>query len=225
MLCPAPLSPCLPRPPANPCQLLLALLGLTPAAFQLKELQPVFLPAPQPSPLCPSALGQLWKTWRAVGSLGSRSPQLPLLPSSRCLEQEQFPSLYLWPAPSWHFLALSWLPGSALAQYPLQGQRALGPRAQAEPSRDWSRPAHPWQLHCGQQRRALALRSERAPPAPPPSTFWMTLAPCSMPWLTSWTPCWIELDPSAASATPSVSCSVHCSCPNAEAAPAAPRQW
>lgn len=61
--------------------------------------------------------------------------------------QEQPPSLCLWPAPSWHFLVLSWLLGLAPAPCPLQGQRALEPWALAGPSRDWNRPAHPWQLH------------------------------------------------------------------------------
>lgn len=82
--------------------------------------------------------------------------------TGNCLSlQEQPPSLCLWPAPSWHFLALSCLPGLAPARCPLQGQRAPGPQAQARPSRDWSRPARPWQLRCGPQRRAFALRSEK----------------------------------------------------------------
>lgn len=61
--------------------------------------------------------------------------------------QEQPPSLCLWPAPSWHFLALSWLPGLAPALCRPRGLRALGLRALAGPSRGWNRPAHPWQLH------------------------------------------------------------------------------
>lgn len=31
-----------------------------------------------------------------------------------------------------------------------------------------------------------------APQGHPPSTFWTTSAPCLMPWLTSWMPCWTE---------------------------------
>lgn len=61
--------------------------------------------------------------------------------------KEQLPSLCLWPALSWHFLAQSWLPGSALAQFPLQGLRIPGLCVQVGPNRDWSRPAHPWKLH------------------------------------------------------------------------------
>lgn len=61
--------------------------------------------------------------------------------------QEQLLNLCLWPALSWHFLAQSWLPGSAPALCPLQGLRALGLCVQAGPNRDWSKPAHPWQLH------------------------------------------------------------------------------
>lgn len=61
--------------------------------------------------------------------------------------QEQLLSLCLWPVRSWHFLAQSWLPGSAPALYPLQGLRALGLCVQARPNRDWSKPARPWQPH------------------------------------------------------------------------------
>lgn len=75
--------------------------------------------------------------------------------------QEQLPSLCLWPAPSWHSLALSWLPDLAPALCRLHVQRARGLWAPARPSRDWNGPAHPSQPHCGPQRRALALRSER----------------------------------------------------------------
>lgn len=61
--------------------------------------------------------------------------------------QEQLLSLCLWPALSWHFLAQSWFPISVPARYPLRGLRALGLCVQAGPNRDWSKPAHPWQLH------------------------------------------------------------------------------
>ena len=72
---------------ASPPQLLPALPGLTLAAFQLRELQPLFLPTPHPSPPHRPALGLLWGTWQAVGGPGRRSPLLPLLPSSRCQAQ------------------------------------------------------------------------------------------------------------------------------------------
>lgn len=75
--------------------------------------------------------------------------------------QERLLSLCLWPALSWHFLAQSWLLGWAPAQSPLRGLRVLGLYVQAGPSRDWSKPARHWKLHCGQLRRALALRRER----------------------------------------------------------------
>lgn len=169
----------------------------------------------------PPPLRSFQKAAPGRGGDGGGSLRLPLPPSSRCPEQEQPPSLCLWPAPSWHFLALSWLPGLAPARCPLQGQRALGPRAQARPSRDWNRPAHPWQRHCGRRRKALVLRSERGPLAPPPSTFWMTSAPCSMPWLTSWMPCWTEWTCQEPSTVPSVPCSGPCLSPGTEAAPAA----
>lgn len=61
--------------------------------------------------------------------------------------QEQLLSLCPWPVRSWHFLAQSWLPGSAPALYPLRGLRALGLCVQAGPNRDWSKPARPWQPH------------------------------------------------------------------------------
>ena len=101
--------------------------------------------------------GPTGRGWRGQGLCPA---QLSHKPTSLSL-QEQPPSLCPWPAPSWHFPALSWLPGSAPARCPLQGRRARGPRARAGPSRDWSRPARPWQLRCGPRRRALALRSER----------------------------------------------------------------
>lgn len=94
-------------------------------------------------------------------ALFARAASSPAKSHANVCLQEQLPSLYLWPAPSWHFPALSWLPGSAPAQSPRQGQRALGLRARAGPSRDWSRPARPWQLRCGRQRRASALRRKR----------------------------------------------------------------
>lgn len=75
--------------------------------------------------------------------------------------QEPPPSLYLWPAHSWPSQALSWLHGLVPAQFPLPDLRAPGLQVQAKPSRGWSRPARPWQQHCGQQRRALAPRSVR----------------------------------------------------------------
>lgn len=41
---------------------------------------------------------------------------------------------------------------------------------------------------------SLRLSLDAAPQRPPPSTFWMTSAPCLMPWPTSWMPCWTEQD-------------------------------
>lgn len=124
----------------------LTLHGLSLAAFHLKGLQPQILaPNLNPPGTKEPLWGQLWQ--QAIGWVWRQSLQLPLLPSSKHLEQEQLPSLCLWPALSWCFLALSWLPGSAPARCPLQGLRVLGLCVQARPSRDWSKPAHLWQLH------------------------------------------------------------------------------
>lgn len=73
----------------------------------------------------------------------------------------------------------------------IHGQRLASPRPSGEPRAEGCRG-----LISGRPDPVLPAA---APPAPPPSTFWMTSAPCLTPWLTSWTPCWTELDPSAAS--------------------------